>query len=133
MLGSNVSVKIKADSEEYIPRYETKDATCADLICNELFVRLLPNQVVVIDCGFSIVLPTGWEALIRPVIGLAVKGIQVTNSPYKDRIKVVLSNAGKEIVDIRKGEKFAQITLKPVWKFDWQVVEELDQIEQGTN
>jgi dUTP pyrophosphatase len=139
MLGGKVSVKIKADSEEFIPKYKTEGAACADLFCNQESVRILPNRVVVIDCGFSMELPQGWEAVIRSRSGLSSKGLQVTNSPatidsdYRGRIKVILNNSSKEIIDLHKGDRIAQISLKPVWFFDWESVDELSETERGEN
>jgi dUTP pyrophosphatase len=82
-------------------------------------------------------LPPGWEAQIRPRSGLAQKGVQVTNSPgtidddYRGRLMVVLNNAGREIVNIKHGDRFAQMALKPVWYFSWNIVDELESTERG--
>lgn len=137
-------MKIKADSAQFVPMYKTKGSSCADLIANipendrgDRVVQLLPGHVVTIDAGFSMALPPGWEAQIRPRSGLAQKGIQVTNSPgtidddYRGRLGVILNNTGREIVNIRHGERFAQMALKPVWYFQWNIVSELDETERG--
>lgn len=137
-------MKIKADSSQFIPMYKTKGSSCADLVANipendrgDRIVQLLPGHVVTIDAGFSMALPSGWEAQIRPRSGLAQKGIQVTNSPgtidddYRGRLGVILNNTGREIVNIRHGERFAQMALKPVWHFQWNIVDELDETERS--
>ena len=79
-----IAVKIKAENPKFIPMYASKDAACADLVANvspELHagqvIHLAPGQVVVVDCGFSMALPSGWEAQIRARSHLAEKGIQV--------------------------------------------------------
>lgn len=126
--------------------YKTKGSACCDLVANipqnengERLVRLNPRQIETIDAGFSMALPDGWEAQIRPRSGLAQKGIQVTNSPgtidsdFVGRIQVVLNNAGKEIVVIKNGDRFAQMALKPVWHFQWNMVGELKITERGEN
>ena len=138
-----VSVKIKAENPLFLPMYKSKDAACADLVANissELYpnkvIHLAPGQVAVVDCGFSMALPTGWEAQIRCRSSLAEKGIQVTNSPgtidadYRDNVKVILNNAGKEIVNIEHGKRFAQMALKPVWYINWNVVDSLDETDR---
>lgn len=132
------TVEIKADSPQFIPIYKTKGSACADLIANipenekgDRMVTLLPGNVVTIDAGFSLALPEGWEAQIRARSGLATKGIQVTNGigtiddDFRGRIQVILNNAGREIVNIKHGDRFAQIALKPVWYFQWKMVDEL--------
>lgn len=124
--------------------YKTKGSAAADLIANipandvgERILRLAPGHIETIDCGFSMALPPGWEAQIRPRSGLAQKGVQVTNSPgtidddYRGRLMVVLNNAGREIVNIKHGDRFAQMALKPVWYFSWNIVDELESTERG--
>lgn len=140
-----ISVKIKAENPKFIPMYASKDAACADLVANvspELHagqvIHLAPGQVVVVDCGFSMALPSGWEAQIRARSHLAEKGVQVTNSPgtidadYRGPVKVILNNAGKEIVNIEHGKRFAQMAIKPVWCINWNVVDSLDETERNT-
>lgn len=142
--GQRIPIKIKADNSQFIPMYKTKGAAAADLIANipendvgERTVVLTPGSVVTIDAGFSMALPEGWEAQIRARSGLAQKGIQVTNSPgtidsdYRGRIAVILNNAGKEIVVIKHGDRFAQMLLKPVYFFAWNIVSDLDSTERG--
>ena len=139
LLSKRIPARIKVVDARFIPMYATKDAACADLVANvpEGLVRLAPGQVATIDCGFSMALPSGWEAQIRCRSSLAQKGVQVTNSPgtidadYRGPVKVILNNCGKEIVNIEHGKRFAQMALKPVWYFNWNVVNELDSTERG--
>ena len=143
-LGGRIPVKIKADSPQFIPMYKTKGAAAADLVANipaneagERVVHLGPGHIAVIDCGFNMALPPGWEAQVRCRSGLATRGVQVTNGigtvddDYRGRITVILNNAGREIVNIKHGDRFAQFALKPVWYFAWDVVDYLDETERG--
>ena len=143
--GSRISVQIKADEARFIPMYKTSGAACADLIANiepdekgERTLRIMPGHVVTVDAGFSMALPAGWEAQIRARSGLAQKGIQITNGigtiddDYSGRIQAILNNAGKEIVVIKHGDRFAQMALKPVFYFQWDVVQELPITQRGT-
>lgn len=146
MNSSRIPVEIKADSPQFIPMYKTKGSACCDLVANippnengERLVRLNPRNIETIDCGFSMALPDGWEAQIRARSGLAQKGVQVTNSPgtidsdYIGKIQVVVNNAGKEIVVIKHGDRLAQMALKPVYYFQWNMVSELKSTERGEN
>jgi dUTP pyrophosphatase len=125
--------------------YKTKGSAAVDLIANvpeddkgDRIVRLLPGHIETIDAGFSMALPAGWEAQIRPRSGLAQRGVQITNSPgtidedYRGRLQVIVNNAGKEIILIKHGDRFAQMLLKPVWRFQWNMVKELSVTERGT-
>jgi dUTP pyrophosphatase len=83
-------------------------------------------------------LPIGFEAQIRPRSGLAYKhGITVLNSPgtidadYRGEIKVLLINLGNESVEIKQGERIAQMIISKHETATWQVVEELGTTERG--
>lgn len=126
---NRIPVSIIADSPEFIPQYKTKGSAAADLVANipEGKVVLFPTEGKVIDAGFRMFLPENWEAQVRPRSGLAAKcQLQVTNSPgtidsdYHGRVKVIVNNAGGGIIEIKHGDRFAQIALKPVFYFDWQ-------------
>lgn len=137
--GSKVPVSIVADSDFFVPIYKTEGAAACDLIANipqndagHDFVSIMPNQVEVIDVGFSMALPSGWEAQIRVRSSLALQGLQVTNSPgtidsdYRGRIKVIVNSTSKNIIKITHGDRFAQMLIKPVYQIEWQKVDELD-------
>ncbi len=66
--------------------------------------------------GFSIQLPKGFEAQVRPRSGLALKhSITVLNTPgtidadYRGEVCVILINHGKKKFEIIKGMRIAQI------------------------
>lgn len=128
----------------FIPMYKTKGSAAADLVANvepdpvgKRELRLMPGHVVTVDCGFRMALEPGWEAQIRARSGLARSGVQVTNGigtiddDYRGRVQVILNNAGKEIVVIKHGDRVAQMALKPVYYFNWNIVSELDDTERG--
>lgn len=131
-----VPTKIKVNSPDFIPMYKTKGAAAADLVANisedtvgERSIKILPGHIETIDCGFAMELPPGWEAQIRPRSGLSKKGLQVSlgtiDDDYRDNIMVTLNNTGKEIIVIKHKQRIAQMSLKPVWYFEWQIVSDL--------
>lgn len=144
MPGLRVPVKIKAEDPRFIPMYKTKGAAAADLIANiepneknERAIRLMPGHIEVVDCGFSMALPPGWEAQIRARSGLASRGVTMANGvgtiddDYRGRVTAILQNNGREIVVIKHGDRIAQMLLKPVYYFQWAVVDQLDETERG--
>lgn len=79
-------------------------------------VILQPQAVELIPSGFSLEIPIGFEAQIRPRSGLALKHkIGVLNSPgtidadYRGEIKVILINHGKDEFIITKQMRIAQM------------------------
>jgi len=95
---------------------------------------------ILVKCGFAMALPEGWEAQIRPRSGLALKkGLTVLNSPgtidagYRNEICVILLATAPWIELPEKGERIAQMVIKPVPKVLVKVVDELEGSERGQN
>lgn len=75
---------------------------------------------------------------IRPRSGLALKhGITVLNSPgtidnsYRKEIGVILYNAGHEPYTITKGDKIAQMLIRPLYPSQMEIVEDIEDTGRG--
>ncbi len=84
-------------------------------------VILKPQDRAAIPTGLAVEIPIGYEIQVRPKSGLALKhGITVLNSPgtvdagYRGEIQVIVINLGTEAYTFTKGQKIAQLVLKPV-------------------
>jgi dUTP pyrophosphatase len=91
-----------------------------------------PGSIALIPCGFSIAIPAGYEAQVRPRSGLAAKyGLSIPNSPgtidpdYRGEIKVVLMNNGTREFRVERGMRIAQMLILPVPRVEWREVEDL--------
>lgn len=108
-----------------LPSYATEGAAGMDLRSAEDCL-LRRGEIKVIPCGIKIALPPGYEGQIRARSGLASKGIIVLNSPgtvdpdYRGEIKVILANIGREDLQIRRGERIAQLVIAPFVKVEWE-------------
>jgi dUTP pyrophosphatase len=97
----------------------------------------MPGHIEVVDCGFSMELPPGWEAQVRARSGLSTRGVTMANGvgtiddDYRGRVSAILQNNGREIVVIKHGDRIAQMLLKPVYYFQWNVVDALGDTERG--
>jgi dUTP pyrophosphatase len=121
------------------PQYMSEHAAGADLcaaICEQL--TLLPGARALIPTGFSIALPPGFEAQIRPRSGLAIRsGVTCLNSPgtidadYRGELSVVLANLGNDPIVIRRGDRIAQLVVAPVSRAEFDLVEELPPTERA--
>jgi dUTP pyrophosphatase len=116
-----------------LPAYMSEHAAGADL-CAAVpeSLTLLPGARALIPTGFSIALPVGYEAQVRPRSGLAIRsGVTCLNSPgtidadYRGEIRVVLANLGSEPVVIRRGDRIAQVVVAPVVRAAFETVDEL--------
>ena len=75
---------------------------------------------------------------IRPRSGLALKnGITVLNSPatidnsYRKEIGVILYNAGHENYTIKKGDKIAQMLIRPLYPSSYEIVKDFEETGRG--
>lgn len=121
------------------PQYMSEHAAGADL-CAAIReqLTLLPGARALIPTGFSIALPPGYEAQIRPRSGLAIRsGVTCLNSPgtidadYRGELSVVLTNLGNDPVVIRRGDRIAQLVVAPVSRAEFALVEELPPTERA--
>jgi dUTP pyrophosphatase len=99
---------------------------------------LAPGQRELVPTGFSIALPDGYEAQVRPRSGLALRhGIVLPNAPgtidadYRGEIRVILMNLGDEPFPIKRGDRIAQLVVAPVSSIAWEEMSELDDTERG--
>ena len=103
-------------------------------------IILEPRDRVALPTGFAVAIPPNYEGQVRPRSGLARRyGLQLVNAPgtidsdYRGEIQVLLLNSGDAPVEIRRGERIAQLVIAPVIRAEWQVVEaaELGSTERG--
>lgn len=76
--------------------------------------------------------------LVHPRSGLAVDhGLTVLNAPgtidagYRGELKVLLINHGAEPVEVRHGQRIAQLLIAPVVTVDVREVDRLDTTSRG--
>ncbi len=101
---------------------------------------LAPGAHGMVPCGFSVALPIGYEAQIRPRSGLAAKfGVTVLNAPgtvdadYRGEVKVILINHGAAPFEIRRGDRIAQMVIAAVPDLMLEQVDELEETERGSS
>ena len=101
-------------------------------------VILQPLNRAAIPTGLAVDIPIGYEIQVRPKSGLALKhGVTVLNSPgtidagYRGEIQVIVINLGTEAYTCVKGQKIAQLVLKPVIQAQY-IEGELGSSDRGT-
>ena len=92
----------------------------------------------IVPSGFSIALPIGYEAQIRPRSGLAAKyGVTVLNSPgtidadYRGEIRIILINHGENDFIIKRGDRIAQMLIAPVSEVCLELKAQLSDTKRG--
>ncbi|MHC1685666.1 MAG: dUTP diphosphatase [Clostridiaceae bacterium] len=131
-------LKVKKIHEDaIIPNFAHPGDAGMDLFSVDKLV-INPTESALVPTGICIELPEDTEAQVRPRSGLALKhSVTVLNSPgtidegYRGEIKVILINHGKKPFIIEKGDKIAQMVVKPIYNIDILEVEALDESERG--
>lgn len=115
------------------PAYMSDHAAGADL-CAAVRDRLtlLPGARALVPTGFSVAIPQGYEAQVRPRSGLAIRsGVTCLNAPgtidsdYRGEVQVVLANFGNEPFVVRRGDRIAQMVVAPVVRATFELVDDL--------
>lgn len=128
------------DADIPLPKYMTPLAAGMDL-CAAIKDDLVldPGAIHLIPTGFSVAIPQGFEAQIRPRSGLAVRyGIGLINSPgtidadYRGEVKIAVINMGAEKYTFRRGDRIAQMVINKIYQAQLSVVEKLDQTARNT-
>ncbi len=138
---SKVSVSIQPLEEGVVlPSYATPEAAGADISAHvpEGSLVIEPFGRIAVPTGFAMALPYGYEAQIRPRSGLAKKmGITVINSPgtidsdYRGEVKILLVNMSNKPVELRHGERIAQMVIAPVVHASFEETKTLTATERG--
>ena len=127
----------KINPDAILPSYAHPGDAGMDLhaICDK---EIPPSEVALISTGLSIQLPENTEAQVRPKSGLALKNaITVLNTPgtvdegYRGEIGVILINHGKETYHVSKGQKIAQLVIKPTLHVEIAEQNELSDTQRG--
>ena len=102
-------------------------------------ILLRPGETKLIPCGFSLQMPAGFEAQVRPRSGIALKNsVTVLNTPgtidadYRGEICVILINHGKKIFGIDRGMRIAQLIFMKLPEIELDVTQKLDETERGS-
>ena len=119
-----------------MPRYQTVGASGFDL-CSMRNFALRPGQVGMVELGFSIAIPQGWEGQVRMRSGLAKLGIMLANgvgtvdSDYRGEVCALLYNGGSKTFYIELGMRVCQMVIARVESVSLILESELDATTRG--
>ena len=133
-LPATVPVPVRRlDAELPLPSYAHAGDAGADLFAREGATIAAGGGRALVPTGVAIALPEGWAGFVQPRSGLALRhGITVLNSPglidagYRDELKVILVNTDpSEAYVVHRGDRIAQLVIRPVAEATFAVVDEL--------
>lgn len=121
-----------------LPRYAHEGDAGLDLYSAE-DVTLAPFQRQLIATGISVAIPEGYAGFVQPRSGLAIKqGLSLVNTPglidshYRGEIKAIAINLDPtNPIEVRRGDKIAQLVIQPVARVELLEVGELDETVRG--
>jgi dUTP pyrophosphatase len=127
----------KLQDDAIIPTYATPGSAGFDLHANtDVFIAT--GQTLAIPTGLAFEVPLGYELQVRPRSGISLKTelrviLGTVDSDYRGEVKIIIQNVGREIDYIRKYDRIAQAVLCPIVQTEFEVVDELNTTERGSN
>lgn len=128
----------RLDKDLPLPTYAHAGDAGMDLLA-AANITLEPGRRALVPTGIALAIPVGYAGFVQPRSGLAIKqGLSVVNTPglidshYRGEIKVIAINLDPtEPIEIRRGDKIAQLVVQPVAYAELVEVEELDATARG--
>ena len=132
-------IEIKLQKGGQLPEYKTSGASCLDCfarVANLDGVNIPDGSRCLINLGFSIALPEGYEAVIRPRSGLTKRGVDVSlgtiDSDYRGEVMACLINNSGGAYTVHSGDRICQMKIQESKRFSWKPVSELPATERGS-
>ena len=126
-----MEIKIVNRSKHPLPEYKTKASAGMDIRANlEEIVTLKPLERKLIPTGLFIELPEGYEAQIRPRLGL-LNSPGTLDADYRGELGVIVVNLSNNMITIEDGERICQMVINKVEQAEWIEVNELSDSERG--
>ena len=126
------------DPDLQLPRYASPGDAGLDLVAAE-DISLQPGQRHAVPTGIAVAIPDGYAGFVHARSGRALKeGLALANAPglidsgYRGEIKVIVVNLDPSSpVDIKRGDKVAQLVVQPVETVELVEVEDLPDSKRG--
>ena len=132
-----MEIKLKRMCENAIvPTYGTKYASCVDLYATD-DVTIKPGENKFVRCGWALEIPDGYYVNIYPRGSMIAKQqllplVSPIDSDYRGEIFTAMKNIGDKDVVIKRGDRYAQMTIKQHFYMTFKEVDELTPTERGS-
>lgn len=120
-----------------LPSKATIGSACYDAYLPETYQPLMPGEIRIINLGFQVEVPYGFELQVRARSGLASKGIIVANgvgcidSDYRGDVGVILLNMSGAIQPLTKDDRICQLKLSYAPDIAWTLVDTIEDTARG--
>lgn len=131
-------LKVKLlNSKAKVPSKANKTDAAFDLYAAEsVTIPMGMSAKIKTGCAFEI--PEGYGGFIWPRSKLSTRFSQmilagVVDSGYRGEVMIAFINHGFEVMEVREGDRVAQMTIQPVYTGGIMAVESLSDSERGTS
>lgn len=129
----------RLDPDVPLPDYATSGDAGLDLRAAEN-VTLKPGERAAVGTGIAVAIPCGFAGFLHARSGRALReGLALANAPglidsgYRGELKVLVVNLDSfAALEIRRGEKIAQLVVQPVEQVQLEEVGELPGSQRGS-
>lgn len=129
---------MRTDPRAVLPEYKTAGASGMDLhACLDLPIRLWPGERRKIPTGLAFAIPAGFEGTVRGRSGWTLNGLTVhlgsIDSDFRGEVSIIVEGASDESlsVEIKPGDRIAQLVVSPCARLAIEEVESLDETVRG--
>lgn len=113
----------KVHENAKIPTYADFASSGADIYATEDFTVAKSSRGKLVKTGLKMAIPLGWELQVRPRSGLSLKtAMRISNAPgtidagYPDEVGVIIDNLSSKDIEVKAGDRIAQLIVAPVYK-----------------
>lgn len=123
-----------------IPTYAHGTDAGADVYAPEDVIIAPQARGQMVDAGFKMAMMPGWEMQVRPRSGLSYKTtMRIANAPgtidadYRNNVGILIDNFSDEPIQIKAGDRIAQLVLNRVYHFSARQVDSVDNTGDNRN
>lgn len=136
-----MNVKIKIIEGGKMPMFQREGDACADCYAriadNIDHISIPAHSRCLVNLGFALELPEGYEAIIRPRSGLSLQKIDVcigtVDSNYRGEVKACIVNNSEGSFDVKNGDRICQLAIRKTEYIVFEQVENLSETNRGSN
>lgn len=136
-----MKIKIKVIENGKIPKFQREGDACADCYAriadNIDHISIPAHSRCLVNLGFILELPEGYEAVIRPRSGFTSKGIDsgigTIDSNYRGEVKACIINNTDSAFSINDGDRICQLAIRKTEDIIFEQVENLSETNRGDN
>ena len=134
-----MNVKMKLIDGGKKPVFKHDGDVCAD--CHARIaggsISIPAGTRVLVNLGFALELPDGYEAVIRPRSGLSKDGIDIAigtcDASYRGEVKACVINNRDEAYPVSDGDRICQLAIRKTEDITFVEADELSETERGEN